>query len=130
MQLAKDKRINAIVFRVDSGGGSAIASDQIWSAVKKAREAGKKVVVSMGSMAASGGYYVSAGADMIVATRSTVTGSIGVFGGKFAIAEALREFGINPDIGQRRRRIRLGLFHRKADGRPAREALGVTEGHL
>ena len=95
---AKDERINAIVFRVDSGGGSAIASDQIWSAVKKAREAGKKVVISMGSAAASGGYYVSAAADMIVATRSTVTGSIGVFGGKFAIAEALGEFGINPDI--------------------------------
>lgn len=95
---ANDKRVNAIVFRVDSGGGSAIASDQIWSAVKKAQAAGKKVVVSMGGAAASGGYYVSASADMIVATRSTVTGSIGVFGGKFAIADALGEFGINPDI--------------------------------
>ncbi len=95
---ADDDKIDAIVFRVDSGGGSAIASDQIWSAVKKAREAGKKVVISMGGAAASGGYYVSAGADMIVATRSTVTGSIGVFGGKFAIADALGEFGITPDI--------------------------------
>lgn len=94
---AKDEKINAIVFRVDSGGGSPIASDQIWSAVAKARAAGKKVVVSMGSVAASGGYYVSANADMIVATRSTITGSIGVFGGKFAIADALGEFGINPD---------------------------------
>jgi len=97
LSAAKDKDINAIVFRVDSGGGSAIASDQIWSAVAKARAAGKKVVVSMGSAAASGGYYVAANADMIVATRSTITGSIGVFGGKFAIADALGEFGINPD---------------------------------
>ncbi len=98
LAVAQDERIHAIVFRVDSGGGSAIASDQIWNAVKKAREAGKKVVVSMGGAAASGGYYVAAGADMIVSTRSTVTGSIGVFGGKFAIADALGEFGINPDI--------------------------------
>ena len=94
---ANDKAVNAIVFRVDSGGGSAIASDQIWNAVAKARAAGKKVVVSMGSAAASGGYYVSANADKIIATRSTITGSIGVFGGKFAIADALGEFGINPD---------------------------------
>ena len=94
---ANNKAVNAIVFRVDSGGGSAIASDQIWNAVAKARAAGKKVVVSMGSAAASGGYYVSANADKIIATRSTITGSIGVFGGKFAIADALGEFGINPD---------------------------------
>jgi len=94
---AEDKSVDAIVFRVDSGGGSAIASDQIWNAVKTARAAGKKVVVSMGEAAASGGYYVAAAADKIVANRSTLTGSIGVFGGKFAIAEALGEFGIDPD---------------------------------
>lgn len=94
---AKDDSIDAIVFRVDSGGGSAIASDQIWNAVKSAQAAGKKVVVSMAGAAASGGYYVSASADAIVANRSTLTGSIGVFGGKFAIADALGEFGIDPD---------------------------------
>jgi protease-4 len=97
LAVAKDERIDALVFRVDSGGGSAIASDQIWNAVKAAQAAGKKVVVSMGGAAASGGYYVSASADAIVANRSTITGSIGVFGGKFAIADALGEFGINPD---------------------------------
>ncbi len=96
LELAKDKDIDAVVFRIDSGGGSATASDQIWAAVKKLRESGKKVVVSMGSMAASGGYYVAAGADEIIATRSTITGSIGVFGGKFAVADALRQFGVNP----------------------------------
>lgn len=97
LDIADDKSINAVVFRVDSGGGSAIASDQIWNAVKKVQASGKKVVVSMGSMAASGGYYVSASADSIIANRSTITGSIGVFGGKFAIADGLRQFGINPD---------------------------------
>jgi protease-4 len=97
LDLADDRSVDAVVFRVDSGGGSAVASDQIWRAVERLQEAGKKVVVSMGSAAASGGYYVSAGADAIVANRSTITGSIGVFGGKIAIADALRQFGIDPD---------------------------------
>ena len=96
LAIAEDKDIKAVVFRVDSGGGSATASDQIWNAVKHVQASGKKVVVSMGSMAASGGYYVAASADSIVANRSTITGSIGVFGGKFAIADGLRNFGINP----------------------------------
>ena len=94
--IAQDKSINAVVFRVDSGGGSATASDQIWSAVKRVQASGKKVVVSMGSLAASGGYYVAASADSVVANRSTITGSIGVFGGKIAVGDALRQFGINP----------------------------------
>ena len=97
LDVAADDSINAVVFRIDSGGGSATASDQIWSAVKKVQASGKKVVVSMGSMAASGGYYSAASADAILASRSTITGSIGVFGGKFAIADGLRQFGINPD---------------------------------
>jgi protease-4 len=96
LALLDDDTVKAVVFRIDSGGGSATASDQIWRAVKRLQEKGKKVVVSMGSMAASGGYYVAAGADRIVATRATITGSIGVFGGKFAIADAMREFGIDP----------------------------------
>jgi len=94
---ADDKSVDAVVFRVDSGGGSPTASDQIWRAVERLQEKGKKVVISMGSVAASGGYYVAMGADAIVANRSTITGSIGVFGGKFAIADGLREFGVNPD---------------------------------
>jgi protease-4 len=97
LDLADDRSVDAVVFRVDSGGGSAVASDQIWRAVERLQEAGKKVVVSMGSVAASGGYYVAAGADAIVANRSTITGSIGVFGGKFAIADGLRQIGVNPD---------------------------------
>jgi protease IV len=70
------------VFRVDSPGGSAVASDTIWREVKCVREAGKPVVVSMGAVAGSGGYYVACSADHIVATPATLTGSIGVVGGK------------------------------------------------
>ncbi len=91
---ADDERVKAIVFRVDSPGGSATASDQVWQAVEAAQAKGKPVVVSMGALAASGGYYVSAGADHIVANESTLTGSIGVYGGKFAIAEGLEKIGV------------------------------------
>ena len=75
----EDKDIKAVVFRVNSPGGSALASDVIWREVELLRKE-KPVIVSMGSYAASGGYYISAGADAIVADRLTLTGSIGVFG--------------------------------------------------
>src|ERR1700730_11262881 len=76
-----DKTIKAIVLRVDSPGGSGLASDIIWHAVKSAKEK-KPVVVSMSDVAASGGYYISAGANKIIAEPSTITGSIGVVAGK------------------------------------------------
>lgn len=79
---AREEKVKAVVFRVDSPGGSAVASDTIWRAVHQVRESGRPVVVSMGELAASGGYYVSMGADEICALPSTLTGSIGVFGGK------------------------------------------------
>lgn len=79
---AKNDKVRAVVFRVDSPGGSAVASDTIWREVKCVREAGKPVIVSMGSVAGSGGYYVACPADHIVATPATLTGSIGVVGGK------------------------------------------------
>jgi len=85
----------AIVFRVDSPGGNVVASDQIWKAVERAREAGKPVIISMGSIAASGGYYVSMGADHIVANESTVTGSIGIYMGKLVIDGTLDRIGVN-----------------------------------
>ena len=75
----KDKNIKAVVLRVNSPGGSALASDVIWREVELLRNE-KPVVVSMGSVAASGGYYISAGADAIIADKLTITGSIGVFG--------------------------------------------------
>jgi len=90
----KDDRVKAIVFRVDSPGGSYVASDTIWREVILAREAGKPVVVSMGNVAASGGYFVAAPATMIVAQPGTLTGSIGVVVGKPVIGDLLERLGI------------------------------------
>ena len=86
--------IRAIVLRIDSPGGSYVASDTIWREVTRAREAGKPVVVSMGNVAASGGYFIAAPANMIVAQPGTVTGSIGVAGGKFVVEELLDDIGV------------------------------------
>lgn len=97
IKASKNDKVKAIVFRVNSPGGSATASDQIWDAVNKAKEAGKPVVVSMGQYAASGGYYVAAPADKIVAMPTTVTGSIGVLGGKVVLRDTLAKVGYNVD---------------------------------
>lgn len=78
-KLREDKNVKAVVLRVNSGGGSAYASEQIWREVELLREE-KPVVVSMGGMAASGGYYISCGANQIYAEPTTLTGSIGIFG--------------------------------------------------
>jgi protease IV len=93
-----DDDVKAIVFRVSSPGGSPVASDQILHAVEQAKAKGKPVVVSMGEYAASGGYYVSAAADAIVALPTTLTGSIGIFAGKVVIRDALDSYlAIEPD---------------------------------
>ena len=91
---ADDDSVRAILLRVDSPGGSAIASDQILQAVKKAKAAGKPVVVSMGSVAASGGYYISLAADRIIALPGTLTGSIGVLWGKVAVGRSMGLVGV------------------------------------
>jgi len=91
----EDKDVKAIVFRVSSPGGSPEASEQILAAVRAAKAAGKPVVVSMGEYAASGGYWISSEANWIVAQPTTLTGSIGVFGGKFVLADALGRFGVD-----------------------------------
>jgi protease-4 len=90
-----DDQIKAIVFRVSSPGGSDTASEQILAAVRAAVAAHKPVVVSMGTYAASGGYWISSQASEIVAEPSTLTGSIGVFGGKLVLGPALARFGID-----------------------------------
>ena len=100
----KDERIKAIVFRVNSPGGSYVASDTIWREVCKAREAGKPVVASMGDLAASGGYFVSMAADVIVAEPATLTGSIGVFG-----RQAARRPACSSASGERRDARRRGV---------------------
>ncbi|HYD28754.1 signal peptide peptidase SppA [Brevundimonas sp.] len=91
----EDDSVKAIVFRVSSPGGSPDASEQILAAVRAAKAAGKPVVISMGDYAASGGYWISSEANWIVAQPSTLTGSIGVFGGKLVLADALGRFGID-----------------------------------
>lgn len=80
LDLAKDDNVRGMVLRVNSGGGSAFASEQIWDALQQFKKAGKPLYVSMGDMAASGGYYISCGADSIYADPATLTGSIGIFG--------------------------------------------------
>lgn len=80
IDLANDENVKGLVMRVNSGGGSAFASEQIWEALEYFKSKGKPFYVSMGDAAASGGYYISSDADMIFADRTTLTGSIGVFG--------------------------------------------------
>jgi len=91
----KAKDVKAIVFRLNSPGGSDTASEEILAAIRAAKAAGKPVVVSMGTYGASGGYWVSSQASAILAEPSTLTGSIGVFGGKFAVGPALAKFGVD-----------------------------------
>jgi protease-4 len=91
----EDPSIRAIVFRVDSPGGSYVASDTIWREVARARDRGKPVIVSMGDVAGSGGYFVAIGADKIVAQPGTITGSIGVFAGKFVLTGLFEKLGLS-----------------------------------
>ena len=92
-----NEQVRAIVLRVNSPGGSYVASDTIWREVVRARTAGKPVVVSMGDVAASGGYFISMAADAIVAQPGTVTGSIGVLSGKAVVSQLLDRIGVTTD---------------------------------
>lgn len=138
--LREQRRVRAVILRIDSPGGSATASDDLWRAVKRLdRE--KPVVASLGAVAASGGYYAAVGARRIVAHAATLTGSIGIFGGKFNLRPALERLGVgvegpafgaraglyDPDHGftdDERRAVREGLdrfyrvfLERVAEGR-------------
>ena len=96
-EVRRNDDVKAVVLRVNSPGGSALASDVIWREVELLREK-KPVIVSMGSYAASGGYYISCGADAIVADKTTLTGSIGVFGMFLRLEDALKnKLGITFD---------------------------------
>ena len=88
--------IKAVVFRIDSPGGSAQASDDIWREVERCKRS-KPVIVSMSDYAASGGYYIAAPADTIVADPATLTGSIGIFGGKFNLRGLLAKLGLTVE---------------------------------
>jgi len=102
----EDGSVRAIVLRVDSPGGSGTASDAVWREIGLARRL-KPVVVSMGDYAASGGYYISMNADAIVAGPATITGSIGVFSGKFSMRGLYQKLGLSQDVVQRGRFSRL-----------------------
>jgi protease-4 len=96
-QAVADKKVKAIVFRVDSPGGSYVASDTIWRETVKAKQAGKPVIVTMGDLAGSGGYFVAMAADKIVAQPGTITASIGVLGGKMVTTDFWDKLGLSWD---------------------------------
>lgn len=96
-KVAQDDSIKALVLRIDSGGGSAFASEIIRAEIRALRKAGKPVLVSMGSVAASGGYWIAMGADEVWATPTTITGSIGVFGAFPTLEKSLAKLGISTD---------------------------------
>lgn len=97
-QLRTDPTVGAIVLRIESPGGSALAADTLWREIQLTNApGGKPVVVSMGGVAASGGYYVASPASRVFANGATITGSIGVFYGKADVAELLRKIGVNTE---------------------------------
>lgn len=97
VQAREDDKVKAVVVRIDSGGGSATASEVISREIELTRRAGKPVYVSMGSVAASGGYWIAAPADKIWATPTTLTGSIGIFGAFPTFEKSLKSLGISSD---------------------------------
>ena len=104
--------VKAIVFRIDSPGGGVAASQEIYEAVRRVREAGKPVVASFGSVAASGGYYVACGADTIVANPGTTTGSIGVIAQFVDLESLLDKIGIRYEVVKSGRFKDTGTMHR------------------
>lgn len=94
---SRDDQVKAVVIRIDSPGGSALASEAIWQAVRKLN-AKKPVIVSVGGMAASGGYYVASASDYIIADSSAIVGSIGVVGGKFVLKDLFDKLGLTAEV--------------------------------
>jgi protease-4 len=102
----EDDDVKAVILRVDSPGGSGTASDVIWREVELTKKK-KPVIASMGDLAASGGYYVAMGSDAIVAQPGTITGSIGVFGGKFSLQGLYEKVGLSRELIKRGRHADL-----------------------
>jgi len=106
--IRENPTVKAVVLRVDSPGGSALVSDLIWREVERTRKAGKPVVASMSDVAGSGGYYIAMGADAIVAQPGTITGSIGVLGGKIVLRGLYDKIGVTKETFTRGRNA--GVF--------------------
>lgn len=121
---AKDRSVKSIVIRVNSPGGSALASDIINRAVIDAKKS-KPVIVSMGATAASGGYYLAANADAIVASPFTITGSIGVFGLMFSPTKIINELGVSFDAVKTNKYSDMGGIHRSINDK---ERMFVQQG--
>ena len=115
-RVREDDDIKAVVLRIDSPGGSGLASDQIWHELNRLHESGKPLVVSTGNLAASGGYYLACRADTIVANPSSIVGSIGVFGGKVNLSGLLDKLGIDTEsITRGENATTLSLLHPLTD---------------
>ncbi|MCK5148256.1 signal peptide peptidase SppA [bacterium] len=112
-QLGEQRDIRAIVFRIDSPGGGVAASQEIYEAVKAVRNSGKPIIASMGTVAASGGYYVACGADSIVANPGTTTGSIGVIAQFMTAEKLLDKIGIKIETIKSGPYKDTGSYHRK-----------------
>jgi protease IV len=124
--IEKDSSVKALVLRVNSPGGSAFASDRIARAVARVRKAGKPVVVSMGDVAASGGYYVSAPGQEIFASQGTVTGSIGIFSYKIDVHDLMDKLGVSAETTKRGERADLFSPYRAWSD----EERGVVQGRI
>ncbi|MGZ8431602.1 MAG: signal peptide peptidase SppA [Candidatus Deferrimicrobiaceae bacterium] len=123
----EDKKVRAILFRVDSPGGSHVASDTIWREIVRARQAGKPVIVSMGNVAGSGGYYISMAADRIVAQPGTLTGSIGVFAGKMVTTSFWEKLGVTYDEVHTSRNADLWTGTRDYDADQWKRVQGILD---
>lgn len=128
-KLQEDEDVKAVVLRVNSPGGSAFGSEQIWYAVSQLKKE-KPVIVSMGDYAASGGYYISCNADTIVADPTTLTGSIGIFG-MFPNAKGLTDkIGVNVDVVKTNRYADFGMLTRPMnDGEKGLLQMYVNQGY-
>ena len=104
--------VKSVLFRIDSPGGSAVASDTIWREVVLTRQAGKPVIVSMANVAGSGGYFIACPADVIVAQPTTITGSIGVFGGKVVVSDLMERVGLGTGAVERGANARMFSLRR------------------
>jgi protease-4 len=112
LKLVKDDKAKALVLRVNSPGGSALASEVLWEAIDEWKQTKRPYVVSMGGVAASGGYYVACGADRIFAEPGTITGSIGVVGMKLVLGDAMNKVGITSHATQRGKNAGLSSMTR------------------
>ena len=128
-KLKDNDDVKAVVLRVNSPGGSAFASEQIWYAVKELKTK-KPVIVSMGDYAASGGYYISCGADTIVAEPTTLTGSIGIFGMVPNVKELTDKIGLSYDVVKTNKYADFGNIMRPfSEGEKALLQMMVAEGY-